>query len=462
MIGDLTHLHDQAKTDEKFIYNPVWIPQSNGSATHTPNRLYRTGDLARCLEDGRVCYVGRVDNQVKIRGQRLELEDVEKYLGRYLSELEGVETKHVSVEAVTLSGLASKQLVAFLCLTTPDPIGCLDWERDNDDADTLFRTSAQEQKRFSSLISQLEAKMKLVLPVYAVPTIWIPIQKVPFTISRKIDRRSLRNIVTPLSPKQLAIFIHTRIQSSRSTSHSELTENESQLRMLWADAFGVHYSDVDLDDNFFSHGGDSVLAIKLVAAARSSGLDLSLEIIFEHPILSDMANITKTLTSREQNPAEIAPFSLLDHNWDVKLVCQEASKHCSIDERYIQDIYPTTPMQAGLLALSMKDDGTYILQFVYQMPETVDLDRLKTAWENVAKRTEVLRTRFFDYNSELLQVTVEEPLKWNVVNGELAVFLVKEKQRGLHLGETMSRLSVLRQNEPLQYFLVWTIHHAVC
>jgi hypothetical protein len=90
--------------------------------------------------------------------------------------------------------------------------------------------------------------------------------------------------------------------------------------------FCVPPSDIDLCDNFFSLGGDSVLAIKFVAVARTGGLDLSLEAIFDHPVLSDMANITKGLTRGEETPVDIAPFSLLDRSWDIKLVLQEARK----------------------------------------------------------------------------------------------------------------------------------------
>ena len=84
-----------------------------------------------------------------------------------------------------------------------------------------------------------------------------------------------------------------------------------------------------MEDNFFSLN-DSVLAIKLVAAARSTSLDLSLEIMFEHPVLSDMATITKSLTAKEQIPTEIAAFSLLDGTSDIHQVLREASKQCSI------------------------------------------------------------------------------------------------------------------------------------
>jgi hypothetical protein len=174
-----------------------------------------------------------------------------------------------------------------------------------------------------------------------------------------------------------------------------------------------------------------------------------------------MARITKSLTFREEDLAAIPPFSLLDGTCDISVVCQAASEQCSIAEHCIQDIYPCSPMQEGLLALSMKDPGAYILQFVYHMPESVDLDKLNAAWETVAKRIQVLRTRFFDYNSDLLQVVVEEPLRWDVVEGGLATFLATEKEQIMELGETMSRQTVLRHHDPVQCYLVWTVHHAL-
>lgn len=455
------YLNDQTKTDRQFVRNLAWMPTVNGSLSQKPCRMYRTGDLARYLEDGRVCYVGRIDNQVKIRGQRLEVEEVEKKLLDFLAELRGVETKHVVVEAVTFPGLTSKLLVAFLCLSTSELIGSLNWDTEDDDAPAVG-TSPSEQERFSAMVSKIEATMKLLLPSYAIPSIWIPLHHLPFAISRKIDRKRLQNIVTTLSARQLATFANPGASLSSSKTRVQMTKNESKLQTLWADAFGVDPSSIDLDDNFLSIGGDSVLAIKLIAAARASKLDLNLNIIFEHPILSEMARITKSLAILEEDLDAVPPFVLLDGGRKVSLVCQEASKECSIAGHSIEDIYPCSPMQEGLLSLSMKDPGTYILQFVYQIPDSVDLNKLKVAWETVAKRTQVQRTRFFfDYNSDLLQVVVDDLLQWEVADGDLATFLAMDKKQIMNLGERMSRQTILRQHNSVQYYLVWTIHHAL-
>jgi amino acid adenylation domain-containing protein len=224
------YLNDQAKTDSHFIHNPAWMmPVLSGSQKQC--RLYRTGDLARYLEDGTVCYVGRIDNQVKIRGQRLELEEVERSLHDCLVELGCVGSMQVVVEAVTLAGVTSKQLVAFLSI--PESIGFLDW--DTEDDGPVLLTSTTERERFSEMVSKIEAMMKLVLPAYAIPSIWIPLRHLPLTGSRKADRRRLRSIVAPLSAKQLAIFTHpSASHSSPRKTHVAVTENESKFQTLWA------------------------------------------------------------------------------------------------------------------------------------------------------------------------------------------------------------------------------------
>ncbi|KAF4629796.1 hypothetical protein G7Y89_g8347 [Cudoniella acicularis] len=451
------YLDDPVKTEKQFIRNPAWMLVLPKFCSKKDTRMYRTGDLARYLEDGTVCYAGRIDNQVKIRGQRLELEEVEKRLHDCLVEL-GLKSHQIVVEAVALSGLTSKQLVAFLCLSSVESLGSLDWDK-KDENGPVVRTSTPEQERFSGIVSKIEAMMKLLLPAYAVPSIWIPVLRLPFTVSRKKDRKRLRAIIEPFSTKQLTIFANPSTTLSSKKKREQLTENESKLRILWADAFSVEASTIEPKDSFFSLGGDSVLAIKIIAAARANGLDLSLDIVFQHPILCEMAEVTKNITI-EEDLAIIPSFALLGDR-EINRIRQEASKECSISKECILDVYPLSPMQEGLLALSIKDPGTYILQFVYQMPESVDLDKLKASWEAVAERTQVLRTRFFDYNSDLLQVVVDEPLKWKVVEGDLAAFLVTEKARRISVGEAMSRQTVLRQSDSLQYFLVWTVHHAL-
>lgn len=448
------YLNDAPKTEKQFIINPEWMPTE--VVTDRAKRLYRTGDLARYLSDGRVSYVGRVDNQVKIRGQRLELEEVETALRQCLSSL-GIDLKSIVVEAIAFHGLAIKHLVAFLNLNDGHAYGSLEQEGE----DAKMHTSTRKQHNFAALVSNVRHDLSKVMPAYAVPTLWVPIMEMPYTISRKIDRKLLRQLTAKLTIKQIGKFVDTAPEQPLNGTSTTLSETSLQLRKLWASVFELPESAIEAKDNFFALGGDSVLAIKMIAAARSEGLDLSLQLVFKHPSLHAMALNTNKIEIVDNDLATPSPFSLLDNSWDVALVREEARKMCSVSVNSIEDIYPCSPMQEGLMALSMKDPGTYILQFVYQMPEDVDLKKLKEAWESVSASTQVLRTRFFDYDSNLLQAVVQEPLGWKVVEANLADLLAAEKELKMNVGEPMSRHTVVRQPHSQHHFLVWNVQHAL-
>ena len=448
------YLNDQAKTDRQFMYRLAWLPK----AQNARHRGYRTGDLAKYMDDGRLCWVGRVDNQVKIRGQRLELEEVEKCVHECSNEI-GINLKHVVVDTAALPGMASKQLIAFLCFNREVPVGYLDWNVDVSSVATP-RTTPEEQERFLSIISMLEDSMQALLPAYAIPSLWIPLREVPFTVSRKRDRNQLRAIVAPLSAKQLAVFLHPTT-SNPNGSEESLSENERTLQGLWATVFGIDRSVVEVSDNFFAIGGDSVLAIRLAATARSKGLDLSLQIIFQNPVLAEMARVTESLSDQHAEESIIPPFSLLNSAWDVQKVRQEAADQCGVDYNSVEDIYPCSPMQEGLIALSSKDAGTYVLRFVFRMPKDVDLEKLHDAWEIVSRRTPVIRTRFVDYNADLLQAAIQEPLEWKVIEEDLETFQDQDANDDQVLGKRMSRHTVLRQSGSKEPILVWTVHHAL-
>lgn len=111
-------------------------------------------------------------------------------------------------------------------------------------------------------------------------------------------------------------------------------------------------------------------------------------------------------------------------------------------------------MQEGLIALSSKDAGSYVLRVVYHMPRDVDLEKLHAAWETVSKRTPVLRTRCVDYNSDLLQAVVDELLDWKVLNGDLDTFQDDDEDDEQYLGKRMLGHTVLRQHGSKKLILV--------
>ncbi|KAK3387990.1 hypothetical protein B0H63DRAFT_431974 [Podospora didyma] len=453
------YLNNPEKTNEQFIRNPTWM-QGNKDI-----RLYRTGDLARCLDDGRIIYLGRIDTQVKIRGQRLEVAEVEKHLFDSLASLEDVTPHQVVVVVATPSASASAQLVAFLCLGTRQPIGALRLGDEEEDQ-PLMDTSEAERERFAGIVSHIEEKLKSQLPAYAVPTIFIPLHEIPRTTSDKTDHKRLLNSVSRLSARDLKRFILGSRRTGSPDDAKPLTESEERLRVLWADIFHVDDPlEIKTTDDFFSLGGESVMAMKLVAKARAQSLDLTLETVFKAPVLADMArNLRPQEDGLYQNAFIPPPFSLLGlSEEEIKVVRLEASQQCSLPSEQIEDIYHCSPMQSGLLALSMKNPGAYIMQLVYELSPSVDINKFMAAWDAVVARTQVLRSRFFAAGSNILQVVVVETPQWQIIKDDrdLAQLLVDEKKRRVSLGGPMSWVSLLQQQKPARNYFVWTVHHAL-
>ncbi|KAK1758069.1 hypothetical protein QBC47DRAFT_450403 [Echria macrotheca] len=483
------YLNDAQKTAKQFILGPTWTADSQQPGG---GRFYRTGDLARYLDDdGTIGYVGRIDNQVKIRGQRLELSEVEQQLCTCLAGFGYEEAcgHLVVVEAVSFPASSSKQLVAFISLSSAtDTMGCFDWGKATDDGDGVrLTTSPAKRKRFNNLVSTVMSLMEQVLPRYAVPTVYLPLHDVPFAISGKVDRKRLRTLAAEFSVKELAVFVRPS-RGHKKNGPATADENNALtcLRSLWAQTFHAADLDITPDDDFLSLGGDSVLAIKLASAARTTGLDLTVDTIFKHPVLSDMAAACHKLSANGNYSEDIVPpFSLCrdDEPGDLADILEQAASQCGVSKEHIEDVYPCSLMQLGLLASSIQDPDTYVMDLTYKIPPWVDTGRLRDAWEAVARRTEVLRTRFIEHAAGMQQVVVCREynqgrcLDWetitvtdsvvadgHVISSIPPIQKRRKMRKMMCLGQPMSSFTLLHythEDQNSESFLVWKVHHAL-
>lgn len=169
------YLGNVEKTEAVFISDPPWL--LNGIKGHRPGRhgrLYKTGDLVRYRPDGSLEYVGRVDTQVKLHGQRLELGEVEYNPRQHIPKAVDIIAEVVEIES---NCQMNQILIAFICLK---------------DTATL-----------ASKTSEIKKKLHAYLPSYMVPSAYVPILTVPITLSGKTDRRQLRELASSLSREQL-------------------------------------------------------------------------------------------------------------------------------------------------------------------------------------------------------------------------------------------------------------------
>ena len=224
-------------TAERFVPNPF----GDGE------RLYQTGDLARYLNDGRIEFLGRVDDQLKIHGYRIEPAEIALALGRYPGISE-------SVVVAREDQPGEKRLVAYV--VRPD----------------------QQTVAASELRTFLQSK----LPEYMMPSAFVFLDRLPLTPNGKVNRRALPP-PDYSRPEDDGAFVTPRNQS------------EEMLAKIWAGVLGVER--IGIHDNFFELGGDSILSIQIIARANQAGLRLSPRQLFQHQTIAELAAVGGTVPS---------------------------------------------------------------------------------------------------------------------------------------------------------------------
>lgn len=435
------YLNDPEKTSSSFIENPAWVSLDPNARPAAPRRMYKTGDLVRYDSDGTMCYLGRKDNQVKLNGQRIELGEIEHHVKSHLPP-----SAQSAVQLIKTGG--NKALAAFLCFQEDEPVEIADT------GEIVLPISSSAR----SIAKEVEAAVSAMLPSYMVPTIFIPVCRMPLTSSGKLDRRVLLAAAESMPEEQSSSY-----RLGGSGGRAPTTETEIALQQLWATVLSKPTDSIGADDSFFRHGGDSIGAMKLVSAARAKGIALTVATIFQKPKLSDMANASDASNNSRQDlgsKAKLNAFELLPANVSISSLVRDVAAICQVDSSSIEDIYPCTPLQGGLIALSNKQPGAYVAQNVFQLPSDIDIVRLRNAWQDVADSEVVLRTRIvFTENLGFLQVVVKEALEWHYVDGHHQI-----KDEHSHLpeqdGGILSRYTIVGGERNGAQF-VWTAHHAL-
>jgi microcystin synthetase protein McyA len=226
------YLNRAALTAEKFI--PDSFSRRLGA------RLYRTGDLARYRSDGELEFLGRADDQIKIRGFRVEPGEIEAALNTHPAVAESV------VTAREIAG-ADRLLVAFIAPRGISP-------------------SAEE----------LRAYLGDKLPDHMLPAAYVILPELPRTANGKLDRRALP------SPQDIP-------ESRRRPVVEPRNSREQTLLRVWQEVLGRE--DISVHDNFFSVGGDSLLSIRLCAKTIEAGLQVTLRMLYKHPTIAELAAV---------------------------------------------------------------------------------------------------------------------------------------------------------------------------
>ncbi|KAH8701118.1 putative nonribosomal peptide synthase [Talaromyces proteolyticus] len=444
------YLNNPEKTQQSFIENPTFRSKISEkvanaqTATGNGHRMYKTGDLVRYNSDGSLVYLGRKDTQVKLNGQRIELGEIEH---RMQAALPAESQCSVDLIVTRNGSITSKALVAFVCLQAESKAQV------HNDSEFILSMSEKFQDialaTKSTLISQLQS--------YMVPNVYIPVSFLPMTSSGKLNRRLLR-----VSAEEILSGDASAYRLGGRSGRAPSTDAEKVLQRLWVSVLSVDASTISAEDTFFRHGGDSISAIKLVTAARKEGYTIGVADILKTPMLSEMAQSISGLSSTAiaEMDVEIIPFSMLDSSVSLAELKDEVSTVCRIPADSIEDIYPCTAIQEGLIALSNTKPGSYVTQNVYELTNGIDIAKFKQAWEKLAYAEAILRTRIVHSKSGgFLQVVVRESLEWESIL-EMSALSSPSGSPLATNGGRLSRYTIVGESSNSPRF-VWTAHHAV-
>jgi amino acid adenylation domain-containing protein len=421
------YLNRPELTAERFVADPF--------STNPRTRMYKTGDVGRWRPDGVLEYLGRNDYQVKIRGFRIECGEIETQLARHAGVREVLVLAREDIPG-------EKRLVAYV---VPGPV-----------ASGVTALGAEE----------LRTHLRTVLPDHMVPSAFVVLDHFPVTPGGKVDRRAL-----PLP--ELGAYVVRQYEAPQGAA-------EEVLASIWRSLLRVER--VGRQDNFFELGGHSLLIVQLMERLRRVGLYLQGRSVFERPTLAALANMLSYERSVEGDiPPNLIPPGCRSIVPQMLPLVELSQEH--IDQivhevpggaQNIQDIYPLTPLQEGILFHHLLDAGadTYVLPTLLELSSRAQLDSWINALQRVVDRHEILRSAVM---WELLprpvqvvccraKVPVEE-LRLDPDRDPVAELeaRMKSAQRRLNLARApLLQLQIAPDTHSDRWYVLLQLHHLVC
>ena len=240
------YLNQEELTNQKFIPNP-----------YGEGKLYRSGDLAMWLPDGNIIFLGRIDEQVKVRGFRVELQEIENIIKNQNQD----QVKSVAVIAIS-DKIGEKQIAAYVVGKEKG----LDFE-------------------------QIKENIRRKLPDFMIPSYFVEVPEIPLTINGKVNKRALPDVNNELNDSYVA----------------PRDDIEEKIASIFANV--LDREKVSIDDNFFHIGGHSLRAARVLNQIESElGVKIPLKELFDTPTVEDMARYVKNGKSDGEVEIPLAPL----------------------------------------------------------------------------------------------------------------------------------------------------------
>jgi amino acid adenylation domain-containing protein len=326
-------------------------------------RLYRTGDMVRLSTAGELEYLGRTDEQLKVRGFRIEPGEVEAALRSHDDVREAAVVAH--------DDGGDRRLVAYV-------VG----------APGAAAPSG----------SAMREHLRRTLPEYLIPSAFVALDSLPLTANGKVDRRAL-----PAPPREVSggEYVEPR------------TEIERNLAAVWQEVLGGR---AGVEDNFFDLGGDSIRSVRVVALARKRGLNFTIEQLFRHQTI---AALVRQLGA-DGDAARHHPDGAEEIAGPFSLVSRADRERMPVG---VEDAYPLSMLQAGMLFHSdlNRESALYHNYTSLHLRAPFNAHALESALRRLIEHHPVLRTSFdlkgYSVPLQLVHRRVEPPLEVEDLRG---------------------------------------------
>lgn len=333
-------------------------------------RLYRSGDLGRMLPDGSLIISGRIDTQIKLRGQRIELQEIHSVI------FKSAFAKACASLLIDRQGSGSQQLVTFYVPSEEGP----------GDFSVLQFTASHRQLNMA--ISQM---LRATLPVYMIPTFLVPISSVPLTSSGKIDTRELHQTVQSMPEATLGEF-----SSEAQTADDSIkwTASERLIAQVLTEALAIEPALVNRWVSLNSLGLDSISAIKFSRKLQGTlRRRVPISLILQ---CGSIARLAQSLPAADLEPKEGNRSQWLSNSVVANVKERFRSQE---KEQAIESILPCTPLQEAMLvsSSSTSDKLSYCNQMLFRLHQ--DPQQMVGYWEHMYRRHSILRTCFMSTES---------------------------------------------------------------
>lgn len=401
------YLGDPEKTAASFIAPPAWSldTELKMSDADPHRRLYKTGDLVRYTSDGSLVILGRKDHsQVKVRGQRVEIQEIQHCLGK---------APHVLHSMVIMpdSGALRGRLVAVLsleCLAAE----ILPAQEEGDKGRIRLVSKRLLNTKLASEVAQnlesIQGTLSRALPAYMMPEDLLVFETMPVQISHKLDRQAILNWVENVDEGTLQMAQDLQSHSGGQTACGSATEQA--IREILGQVLELPISRISLHTSFFRLGGDSIYAIQVMRRCRDRGLAVTTQDVLGNPTVAQLAVIA---TSRQGidfaalssvGPAKQSSEGQYASMMDVSLL--------PFPRDHVQHVWPCSPFQQRIYkAFHDRPYKPYIFDTFIELTDPPnDPSRLVKTWNQVVERHDILRTAFISTpNSDrVLQVLLNE------------------------------------------------------